>query len=115
MKNLGLGIDIASIERFRKLPYKSNESFYKKIFSHSEIKYCLAHKNSSQHFASKFALKEAVIKSIQKKLEMKDIVTTHISKNKPHVTLTKKLPYKFLVSVSHEKDYAIAVVISLNT
>lgn len=115
MKNLGMGIDIVSVKRFRKLPYKSNKSFYAKIFSNSEIEYCLSHKNSSQHFAGKFALKEAVIKSVQKKIEMKDIVTMHTSKNKPHVILTKKLPYKFLVSVSHEKDYAIAIVISFMT
>lgn len=115
MKNLGIGVDIVGIERFRKLPYKYNESFYKKIFSHSEIKYCLSHKNSSQHFAGKFALKEAVIKSIREKIEMRDIVTTHISKNKPDIVLTKKLPYRFLVSISHEKDYAIAAVISFIT
>lgn len=108
-----MGTDIVSIERFRKMPYKSNKSFYKKIFSRSEIEYCLARKNSSQHFAGKFAMKEAVIKSINYNLKMKDVITTHISKNKPCVILRKKLPYTFLVSVSHEKDYAVAVVISL--
>jgi holo-[acyl-carrier protein] synthase len=112
MKNLGIGIDIVEIERFRKLPYKYNEPFYKKIFSNSEIKYCLSYKNSSQHFAGKFALKEAVVKSIREKIKMRDIITTNISKNKPDVVLAKKLPYKFLVSISHEKNYAIAVAIS---
>lgn len=112
MKNIGVGVDIVSIERFRKLPYITNESFYKKIFTDAEIKYCLLRKNSSLHFAGKFALKEAIIKSIPNKITLKNIVTTHNSQKKPSVILTKKLPYQFSVSISHEKDYAIAAVIS---
>lgn len=111
LKGLGIGIDIVEINRFKKLPYKQHKSFYRKIFSTSEINHCLKYKNSSLHFASKFAIKEAVIKSIDDDVEMKSIITDHDSK-KPIVTLTISLPYNFLVSVSHEKDYAIAVVVS---
>jgi len=111
LKGLGIGIDIIEINRFKKLPYVQHKSFYKKIFSQSEIDYCLQYKNSSLYFASKFAIKEAVIKSIGNNVEMKSIVTDHNSK-KPIVTSIKSLPYNFLVSVSHEKNYAVAVVIS---
>lgn len=111
MKNLGMGIDIVDMKRFKKIPYKSNKSFYKKIFSKSEIKYCLNHKNASQHFAGKFAIKEAVKKSIPIKVQMIDILTSHKA-SKPHIKLQKKLPYDFLVSLSHDSNVAVAVVIS---
>jgi holo-[acyl-carrier protein] synthase len=111
IKNLGVGIDVVDIERFRKLPYKTNKSFYHKIFSRSEIRYCLKQKNSSQHFAGKFAIKEAVKKSLPIKIQMIGIVTSH-KKSKPQIELDKQLPYNFLISVSHDARVAVAVVIS---
>lgn len=102
---------MVKIKRFEKIPYCSNMSFYKKIFRTSETKYCLRYKNSSLHFAGKFAVKEAVKKSIHEKINLLDIETSH-SRSKPKVTLKKKLPYRFLVSISHESDVAVAIVIS---
>lgn len=110
-KNLGIGIDIVDVERFRKLPYESNKFFYKKIFSNSEIKYCLTHRNAPQHFAGKFAIKEAVKKSIPNRLQMLDIVTSH-DISKPNVTLRNNHSYNFLVSLSHDSNVAVAVVIT---
>ena len=65
---MGIGIDIVEINRFQEKPFENNETFYKKIFHVSEIKYCLKQKNSYQSFAAKFAIKESVIKSINKNL-----------------------------------------------
>ena len=108
-----VGVDIVNIERFGKKEYNKNKKFYEKIFSKSEIQYCLSFKNNSEHFAGKFAIKEAVKKSINENIGFKEILTNH-NKSKPHIILKKKLNYRFLVSVSHEKDYAIAMVIALN-
>ena len=69
IKNLGIGIDIIEVSRFRKKKYEENKNFYKKIFVKSEINYCLKFKNSAERFAGKFALKEALIKSIDKKIK----------------------------------------------
>ena len=113
MEISNVGIDIVDIERFRKKEYNKNKIFYEKIFSESEIQYCLSFKNNSEHFAGKFAIKEAVKKSIKENISFKEILTNH-KKSKPQVILKKKLNYRFLVSVSHEKDYAIAMVIALN-
>ena len=111
---LGIGIDIVNVNRFKKIPYDSHLGFYKKIFSESEIKYCLKYRNSFRHFAGKFAAKEAVIKSIPNRIRMLDIIITHKS-SKPKIVLRKNLPYDFLVSISHEGDTAVAVVISQKT
>jgi len=110
-EKFGIGIDIIEINRFKTKPFKEHENFYKKIFHDSEIKYCLNHKNSSQSFATKFAIKESVIKSINQKIDFLDILTDHLD-SKPIVSLLPDSSYNFLVSVSHEKLNAIAVVIS---
>ena len=112
IKNLGIGIDIIEVSRFRKKQYEENKNFYKKIFVKSEINYCLKFKNSAERFAGKFAIKEAVIKSIDKKIRFSEIETSHL-KSKPIVRIKKsREKYNFIASLSHENDFAVAVVIS---
>jgi len=113
MEISNIGIDIVNIQRFRKKEYDKNKKFYEKIFTNSEIKYCLSFKNNSEHFAGKFAIKEAVKKSIKENIDFKEIVTSHTN-SKPRIILKKKLNYRFFISVSHEKNFAIAMVIALN-
>lgn len=113
LEKIRIGIDIIDISRFSEKPYKENEIFYKKIFHDSEIKYCLNHKNSSQSFAAKFAIKESVIKSINEKIDFLDILTDHMD-SQPIVSLRSNDSYNFIVSVTHEKHTAVAVVISEN-
>tara|TARA_B110000014_G_scaffold246455_1_gene219185 strand:+ start:1667 stop:2011 length:345 start_codon:yes stop_codon:yes gene_type:complete len=110
LEKIGIGIDIIDINRFSEKPYSKNKLFYEKIFHQSEIDYCLNHKNSSQSFAAKFAIKESVIKSLNKQIEFLDILTDHRNL-KPTASLLNDLSYNFLVSVSHEQQHAVAVVI----
>jgi len=111
--NIGIGIDIVEINRFKQRPYSTNQSFYTKIFSEDEINYCLKFSNPYPHFAGKFAIKESLIKSIPIKIQPHDIVTSH-ENSKPIVKLksSKLKDYNFLVSVSHENEFAIAIVYS---
>ena len=113
LAKFGIGIDIVKISRFKNKPYPSNKNFYKKIFSDSEIKYCLKYKNYTQHFSGKFAVKEALTKSINEKISIHEIKTSY--KNaKPIVKVKSSLDkkYNFIISISHENDFAIAVVVS---
>ncbi len=111
LENFELGIDMVEISRFEKIPYSKNSNFYKKTFLPSEIKYCLKFKNPSQHFAGKFALKESVKKSIDKKISFLEIETYH-KNSKPKIRLKNFQEYEFLASISHEKEYAVGIVIS---
>jgi len=113
IEKFGIGIDITTIQKFKKKPFKTNEKFYRLIFSKSEINYCLKYKNPYERFAGKFALKEALIKSINTKIRFSEIETTHLN-SKPIVSIMKyKTKYNFIASLSHEKDFAVAVVISV--
>ena len=116
IEKLGIGTDITDINKFKKITYSSNKKFYEKIFLPSEIKYCLRYKNPSPHFAGKFAVKESVIKSIPEKISFLDIETFHTN-SKPQIRLKGLInkKYSFQVSISHDKNFAIAVIISEKT
>ncbi len=111
-KQFGIGIDVADIEKFEKMEFNKKQNFYENLFLPSEISYCLKYKNPYERFAAKFAIKEAVIKSIGEDISFLDIETIHI-KSKPNIKIKKiEKKYQFQVSVSHEKKIAVAVVIS---
>lgn len=111
-KQIGIGIDIADVEKFEKIKFEEKPGFYKKIFSNNEITYCLKYKNPYERFAGKFAIKEATIKAIKEKISLIDIETIHIN-SKPNIKIQKiKKQYEFQISVSHDKKIAVAVVIS---
>ena len=113
IENLGIGIDIIEVSRFRRKKYEENRNFYKKIFVKSEINYCLKFKNSAERFAGKFAIKEAAIKAIPEKIVPHDIEIVYVNR-KPAIRLKNSLrkKYDFVVSVSHEKEFAIGIVIA---
>ena len=116
LEKFGIGTDITDINKFKKIPYNTNKKFYEKIFLSSEIKYCVKYKNPSPHFAGKFAVKASVTKAISEKISFLDIETFH-SNSKPQIRLKGKInkKYAFRASLSHEKNFAIAVVISEKT
>ena len=112
IENFGIGIDLSDIEKFKNKPFENNKTFYKKIFLDKEIIYCLKFKNYYEKFAGKFALKEALIKSINKKINFLEIETSHLN-SKPIVKiLNSKQNYRLLASLSHENKFAVAVVVS---
>ena len=112
IENFNIGLDISSIKKFRDKPFKDNESFYRKIFSEEEIEYCLKFKNYSEKFAGKFALKEALIKSINEKIPFSQIETSYFNSKILIKILESEKNYRIKASLSHENEFAIAVVIS---
>lgn len=58
-----VGIDIVGIKRIEKL-FSSHEGFLKRIYTEKEVEYCKPKKNKYQHFAVRFAAKEAVFKAL---------------------------------------------------
>ena len=113
IENMSIGIDIIDVNRFRDMPFEIKSSFYKKIFHANEINYCLKFKDPYTHFAGKFALKEALIKSINKKIFPSEIETSHLN-SKPIINISKNIKdYRFIASLSHENEFAIAVILSV--
>lgn len=110
---MNIGIDIEEIKRFQKL-LKDNK-FINRIFSKDEIEYCLSkRKNAVQHFAVRFAGKEAVWKAINKsnKLTITDISFKNSDLGKPEVFIKGKKVSYIDISFSHNKYTVVAVAIS---
>ena len=110
MKIRGIGIDMEAVARFRRLPYGRSRSFYEKIFTAGEIQYCLSKPDPYPHFAARFAGKEAVIKAISGTIyESKKIEIVNRRNGQPAV----KGQTNIKLSLSHTKDYALAVALVL--
>ena len=112
------GIDIIEVERIKESIETLGESFLNKIFTKSEIEYCNSKKNMKyQHFAARFAAKEAIFKAISSILENKfevswqNVEVLVDEKGKPKVYfLGVEFPriQSIDISLSHLKEYAIA-------
>ncbi|MBI2454395.1 MAG: holo-ACP synthase [Parcubacteria group bacterium] len=110
----GIGVDVEEVNRFRKLPYKGNPSFYKKIFTADEIKYCLSKADPYPHFAVRFAAKEAVLKCLQSTIyKVLDVEIRNNKNGAPNVKV-KGQKGKFLISFSHTKNQVAAIALWLN-
>jgi len=110
---MNVGIDIIEISRIKKLI--RNKRFLNKVFSTEEVSYCSRKFNPGQHYAVRFAAKEAIWKAVgEKKLTHKDINIINSPDVKPEAVLPPKyrrLQKRISVSLSHTKDFAAAVAV----
>ena len=102
-----LGIDIVEISRIKKL-IDENEKFLHKVFNEEEIERIKKRKEPYERAGGIFAAKEAVAKALGTglgKISFKDI------KIKYHgdVPYAEVFDMKLDLSISHERDYAVAV------
>lgn len=115
------GIDIIEISRIKESIENDNqEKFKNRVFTQKEIEYCENRKKQKyQHYAARFAVKEAVFKALSEKIpdkyaiEWKNIETINDSNGRPQINLIgieKNEIENIDVSISHCKEYAIANV-----
>lgn len=116
----GIGIDILEIERLRRTIETSGRHFLEKVFTPAEITYCEGKAHPAQHFAARFAAKEALSKALATgwsgTFRWKDVEVTNDPSGRPRLTphgplagaLGKALVH---VSLSHSDTQVVAVVI----
>ncbi len=119
MAKFGIGIDIEDVRRFPALI--RNPRFLKRVFTPKEIQYCRSKKNKAQHFAVRFAAKEAIWKALSEVLKGKsknlghnEVGIQNTSSGKPEVVLPPRLAQwknRISVSLSHTDGYASAVAL----
>jgi len=120
---VGSGIDIIEISRFRNIRKKWGKNFLDKIFTANEIAYSRKRRFQSQHFAARFAAKEAVLKAFGDKLaniqNWQDIEILNDKSGRPYVDFhrsAKKLKTQekiksVVISMAHCKNHAVASAI----
>lgn len=121
MRNL-CGTDIIEIERIKKVINSLENIFINKIYTENEIKYCEGKNNAKyQHYAARFAAKEAVFKAVSQILDTKYSITwknievINDENGKPKINFIGSKIEKLKnidISISHCRDYAIAFVIA---
>ena len=118
------GTDIIEISRIKEsLEGDAGEKFKERVFTKKEIEYCES-KNAQkyQHYAARFAAKEAIFKAISQELESKfsiewkQIEVNNYEDGKPFAIIdheVNKLIENIDVSLSHCKEYATANVVAV--
>ena len=117
--SFSVGTDIVDVARVGKLARSKN--FLDRVFTAAEQAYCKGKKNSAQHFAVRFAAKEAVWKALSdlrvRGIGHREIGVLRAQSGKPSVSLSprlKKYERKISLSLSHTREYAVAMALFHN-
>lgn len=118
---INCGTDIIEINRIRESIEELGQKFLERVFTPKEIEYCESKNNAKyQHYAARFAAKEAAFKAVSRLLNdkyvigWKNIEVTNDENGRPQI--------KFIginieqikgidISISHCKEYATANVV----
>ncbi len=121
MPEVGVGVDIESLQRFQKLNLTHDKTFLQRIYTPKELSYCFAKKYPAQHLAVRFTAKEAVLKALSvlgtTKLPLNTIEIYNDKKGIPYVNLiaTKSEKFCLKISLSHDKDKALAFALAFRS
>lgn len=119
---IGVGVDIVEVRRIEQA-LTGSESMVKRVFTEKEIKYSSGRKTQFQHYAGRFAAKEAALKALgtgwQGGIRWTDVEVVPGNSGKPELCLYGKARELFdemrasraMVSITHAKEYAVAVVV----
>ncbi|MFH1995878.1 MAG: holo-ACP synthase [Candidatus Omnitrophota bacterium] len=117
------GIDIVEVDRMKRAIEKWGDEYLKKLFTDTEIKYSNSKRFPCQHYAARFAAKEACIKAFggikNFPIRWTDIEVMNDAEGKPAIWFhneAKRLKVRskisgVSVSMSHSRQYAVASAI----
>jgi len=120
---VGMGIDIAEVQRIRGAIERHGEVFLRRIFTAKEREYCERFKNKYERYAGRFAVKEAAMKALgtgwSRGVRWVDIEVVRQKGGRPTLALDgearkigEKLGVKSIaLSITHTASQAYAQVI----
>ena len=121
-----VGTDIIEVARIEKLIKEKGGKFLNRIYTKNEIDYCESKGlNKYQHYAGRFAAKEAVFKVLNgetdsgNSLIFKNIEILNKNDGAPYVNILDDIKINCFdtdvdISISHIKKYATATAVSVN-
>lgn len=123
MPVVGIGTDLARVERFRKFVENDKTALLGRLFTLGERKYSFAKKDPAPHLAARFAAKESCLKAFgtgwrdgigwQDMEVVSDVLgkpELHLSGRAAEIAKEKGVELVHL-SYSHDGDYAVATVL----
>jgi holo-[acyl-carrier protein] synthase len=127
MNLLGIGTDIIECLRIAQMIQRHGEQFIERVYTPHEIQYCQARKQSTQHFAGRWAAKEAVLKALGtgwvRGISWRDVEVRTETSGKPTIVLRGGAHEAadaqgisdVLISISHCRTYATAYATAVGT
>jgi holo-[acyl-carrier protein] synthase len=125
MQIVGIGIDIVECLRVGRMIERHGEQFLERVYTQREVAYCQARKRAVEHFAARWAAKEAIFKCLgtgwKRGLDWTDVEIRNEHSGKPQVHLcgaTKEVALALRVgdihlSMSHCRAYATAYALAV--
>jgi holo-[acyl-carrier protein] synthase len=116
----GIGVDIIEIHRVQRSIETIGEHFLQKVYTPAEIAYCDARAHRYQHYAARFAAKEALSKALSigwaGEFRWKDVEVTNEPSGQPRITLHGNLRAHLtgatlMLSMSHSESHVVAMVL----
>lgn len=120
----GVGVDMLEISRMHKA-LTAHASFQERVFTSEERAYCNKTKRPAEHYAARFAAREATLKALgcgfDKGIGLKDVSVTLDAKGKPQIVLAGGAAARahelgiseIELSLSHTREIAQAIVVTL--
>lgn len=127
MNVIGIGTDIVECLRIAQMIEKHEDVFIQRVYTPGEIEYCGHRKAATQHYAGRWAAKEAILKAIgtgwAKGIQWTDIEIINEMGGKPIVRLggqAKEICHskgiqEVLVSISHCRTFATAFATAIGS
>ncbi len=121
---LGLGADLVAIARVEALLRRHGERFLARLFTAGERAECLSRARPAAHLAARLAAKEAGMKALgtgwSGGIGWRDLAVHSDARGAPSLQLAGMARHhadalgirRALVSLSHDGDYAFAVVVA---
>jgi len=125
MNVVGIGTDIVECLRIAQMIERHGEVFINRVYTEHEINYCSARKAATQHYAGRWAAKEAVLKALgtgwRRGISWRDIEVRNLPQGQPTIALrggardvVEKLGIgQVLISISHCRTHATAYALAL--
>jgi holo-[acyl-carrier protein] synthase len=125
MEIVGIGTDIVECLRIGRMIEEHGELFLRRVYTEREMRYCQERKHATEHFAGRWAAKEAIMKCLgtgwRKGMCFTDMEVRNSTEGAPSVYLggaareqAKKLEIAdILVTISHCRAYATATAIAV--
>jgi holo-[acyl-carrier protein] synthase len=126
MEILGIGTDIIECPRIGRMIEQHGELFLRRVYTDREIRYCQARKHAIEHFAGRWAAKEAILKALgtgwSRGIAWTDIEVRNGFGGEPRVLVgggAKEVTLRrgigdILISISHCRTYATAYAIAVS-
>jgi holo-[acyl-carrier protein] synthase len=120
---LGIGTDLASVERVASLWERHRDGLGRRVFTTSEVDYCLSRTQPEQHLAGRFAAKEAALKALgtgwAKGVGLTDVEVIRSEDGRPSISfhgraldIAGRLGVQNVwLSISHDGGLALALVV----